>query len=164
MDIIKKNPFFNQFLVWPSFTYIVNREAIQLQDSSGLKFHKFQTKIVQKLVCQQVRSGFSKQDSDLFELVIVLCTVTTQSISWVSAGLPAMPVFMMCSYILDSEIGKPYIRTCSWDDITQECQSKLPLLYALRESCLPKAMGLDTQVIIGTCICMLAKISLSSSS
>lgn len=45
----------------------------------------------------------------------------------------------------------------SWDDITHELKLKSPLLHAVLESCLPKAMGHDSQVIIGTCICVLAK-------
>ena len=52
----------------------------------------------------------------------------------------------------------------SWDDITQELKLKSPLLHAMLESCLPKAMGLDIQVIIGTCICVLAKSRRSSAS
>ena len=54
------------------------------------------------------------------------------------------------------------LTTFSWDNITQECKLKSSLLYVMLESCLPKAMGLDSQVIIGTCICVLAKLRRSS--
>ena len=41
--------------------------------------------------CHKARSGFSKSDSDIFELMIVLCTITAQNIGLVSAGPARLP-------------------------------------------------------------------------
>ena len=70
----------------------------------------------------------------------------------------------LCSNSVLLNKDRKALSTFSWDDITQECRLKSPLLYGLLESCLPKAMGLDSQVIVGTCICMLAKARRSSAS
>ena len=46
--------------------------------------------------CHKARSGFSKWDSDIFELMIVLCTITAQNIGLASAGPARLPA-VTCS-------------------------------------------------------------------
>ena len=70
----------------------------------------------------------------------------------------------LCSNSILLNKDREALSSFSWDGITQEFQLKSPLLFTLLESCLPKAMGLDSQVIIGTCICVLAKSRRSSAS
>ena len=57
----------------------------------------------------------------------------------------------LCSNSILLNEDREALTTFSWDNITQECKSRSSLLYAVLESCLLKAMGLDSQVIIGTC-------------
>lgn len=70
----------------------------------------------------------------------------------------------LCSSSILLNKDRKALSTFNWDDIIQECQCKSPVLYGLFEYCLPKAMGLDSQVIVGTCICVLAKARRSSAS
>ena len=68
-----------------------------------------------------------------------------------------MELKSLCSSSILLNKDKEVLSTFNWERLTHDFKMKSPLLYALLESCLPKFISLDSEAIVGSCICILAK-------